>query len=69
MKIKINYNKIKFIFYIKINKKLLINFQLINKKKIKKINSSILNYNYNLFLKILRNYGLIKSLKNNKDYL
>jgi len=65
MKIKIQYNKNKKIYIIKLNNKLLFNYYL---KKIKKNNYSLLNYNYNLILKILRIFGLIKPIYNYRDY-
>lgn len=66
MKIKIEYNKLKKIYIVKLNKKILFNYYLrINKKN----NYSLFNYNYNILLKILRIFGLIKPLYNYKDYL
>jgi hypothetical protein len=66
MKIKIEYNKLKKIYIVKLNKKILFNYYF---KLNKKNNYSLLNYNYNILLKILRIFGLIKPLYNYKDYL
>ena len=66
MKIKIEYNKLKKIYIIKINKKLLFNYYI---KKKNNYNYSSLNYNYNIILKLLRICGLIKPIYNYKDYL
>jgi hypothetical protein len=66
MKVIIKYNKIKKVFIVKINNNLLLNYYLkINRKN----NYSMINYNYNLLLKILRIFGLIKPIYNKKDYL
>jgi hypothetical protein len=65
MKIRIQYNKNKRIYIVKINNKLLFNYYL---KKNKKNNFSYMNYNYNILLKILRIFGLTKSIYNYKDY-
>jgi hypothetical protein len=66
MKIKIQYNKYKKIYMVKLNNKLLFNYFLKNNIK---NNYSYLNYNYNILLKILRIFGLIKPIYNNKDYI
>lgn len=65
MKIKIQYNKIKKMFIVKLNNKVLFNYYL---KKLKKNNYSFINYNYNILLKILRIFGLIKPIYNLNDY-
>jgi len=63
--IKIYYKKK--IFVIKLNKKVLFNF--LSKIKLNNNNNlSIICYNYYLILKILRNFGLLNSLYNTKDY-
>jgi hypothetical protein len=66
MKIKIEYNKMKEIFIVKIDNNLFLNYYL---KENKKKNYSKKNYNYNILLKILRIFGLIKPIYNKKDYI
>jgi hypothetical protein len=66
MKVEIKYNKIKKIYIVKLNKELLFNYYL--KKNIKN-NYSFTNYNYNILLKILRIFGLMKPIYNKKDYI
>lgn len=69
MKIYIKYNSKKFKYIIKIDNKIFINFiikKFINKNKLKNI--SLLVYNYILVIKLLRIFGLNKSLINKKDY-
>jgi len=63
MKIRIQFNKKSYI--VKINNKLLFIYYL---RKNFKNNYSLYNYNYNILLKILRIFGLIKPIYNNKDY-
>jgi len=65
MKIKIQYNINKKIYIVKLNNKVLFNYYL---KKITKNNYSFITYNYNILLKILRIFGLIKPIYNLKDY-
>jgi hypothetical protein len=67
MYINLYYNKKKNNFIVKLNKKLLLNLKL---NKYKKVNNymSIRVYNYLLFLRILRQFGLSKPIKNNLDY-
>jgi len=69
MKILIKYNKKKYKYTVKLNNKIFINF-LIKKfiKDNKLQNISLIIYNYILLIKLLRNFGLIKSLSNSKDY-
>jgi len=69
MKILIKYNKKKYKYIVRLNNKIFINF--LNKKFIKTKNLkniSLIIYNYILLIKLLRNFGLIKSLNNKKDY-
>jgi len=66
MKINIIYNKLKKVYIVKLDNRLLFNYYL---KKNKKNNYSILNYNYFILLKILRIFGLMKPIYNKKDYL
>jgi hypothetical protein len=66
MKVKLQYNKIKKIFIVKLNNKILFNYYL--RKISNKNNYSFINYNYNILLKILRIFGLIKPIYNFNDY-
>lgn len=69
MKILIKYNKKKYIYIIKLNNKVFINFLVKKFIKTKKLeNISLIIYNYILLIKLLRNFGLIKSLNNKKDF-
>jgi len=69
MKILIKYNKRKYKYTIKLNNKIFINFLIKKLIKINKLeNISLIIYNYILLIKLLRNFGLIKSLNNSKDY-
>jgi hypothetical protein len=65
MKIKIQYNKKKKVYIVKLDKKLLFNYYL---KKKRNNNYSFVNYNYYILLKILRIFGLIKPINNLKDF-
>lgn len=67
MKILVKYNKKKFCFYIKIKKYLFLYYN-IRKYLNKKINISIILYNYFLILRFLRQFGLIKPILNSKDF-
>jgi hypothetical protein len=66
MKIKIEYKKMKEIFIVKLDNKLFLNYYLKEKRN---QNYSKKNYNYNILLKILRIFGLIKPIYNKKDYI
>jgi len=69
MKILIKYNNKKYKYAIKLNKKIFINFFIKKFIKINKLeNISLIIYNYILLIKLLRNFGLVKSLNNTKDY-
>lgn len=69
MKILIKYNKKKYTYIIKINNKVFINFLLKKFIKTKKLkNISLIIYNYILLIKLLRNFGLIKTLNNKRDF-
>jgi len=64
----IKYNKKSYNWSIYINKYLFFTFFIKNKNKINIKNFSRLSFKYLILLKILRAFGLIKSLKNFKDY-
>lgn len=69
MKISIYYSKKNLKYLVRFNKSIFIIFYLkkfINIDLLKNI--SLITYNYILLLKILRIYGLIKPLKNIKDF-
>jgi hypothetical protein len=69
MEILINYNNIKSSYFIKMNKDIFFFFKLVRINSNNKLNStSLINYNYFLFIRILRQFGLCKSLKNLVDY-
>jgi hypothetical protein len=69
MKILIKYNKKKYKYTIILNEKVFINFLIKKFIKTKKLeNISLVIYNYILLIKLLRNFGLIKSLNNKIDY-
>jgi len=69
MKVIIKYNKKKYKYLIKLNNKIFINFIIQKFIKINKLeNISLIIYNYILLIKLLRIFGLIKSLNNTIDY-
>ena len=69
MKILIKYNKKKYKYTVKLNNIIFINFFMKKFIKDNKLqNISLIIYNYILLIKLLRNFGLIKSLSNSKDY-
>ena len=69
MKVIIKYNKRKYKYLIKLNNKIFINFIIKKFIKINKLeNISLIIYNYILLIKLLRIFGLTKSLNNSKDY-
>jgi hypothetical protein len=69
MKVIIKYNKKKYKYLIKLNNKIFINFIIKKFIKINKLeNISLIIYNYILLIKLLRIFGLIKSLNNTRDY-
>lgn len=69
MKISIKYNSKKYIYIIKINNSIFMNFiirKFIDRNKLKNI--SLIIYNYMIVIKLLRNFGLSKPLINRKDF-
>lgn len=69
MKVLIKYNKKKYKYIVTLNNKIFINFlfkKFIKDNKLKNI--SLIIYNYILLIKLLRIFGLNKSITNRKDY-
>ena len=68
VKIFINYNKKSYNWVVYINRYLFLTFLIKNKSNIINKKCSILYCNYLLLLKILRQFGLVKAIKNLSNY-